>query len=141
MRVDAALRAWVGGGALVYVDACLPVVFQAEAGVASALREGAAGELFRRLLATRWNADFLFFVYLEAYFQVLAELRAAAQFSVQTFVNEAVQLIGAVAAVVLAVAEQRLVHAVAVAAGVRGVVAFVRWGMAEKASQSEHSQR
>lgn len=43
VRVDAALRARIGGGAFVYVDARLPVVFQAEAGVASALREGRAG--------------------------------------------------------------------------------------------------
>lgn len=125
VRVDAALRARVGGGALVYVDARLPVVFQAEAGVASALRGGGAGGFFTHLLPTSCNADSLLFVYLEAYFQVLAELRAAAQFAVQAFVNEAVQLIRAVAAVVLVVAEQRLVHAVAVAAGVRGVVAFV----------------
>lgn len=65
------------------------------------------------------------FVYLEAYFEVLAELGASAHFAVQAFVNEAVQLIGAVAAVVLAVADQRLVNAVPVVAGVRGVVAFL----------------
>lgn len=65
------------------------------------------------------------FVYLEAYFQVFAELRAPAQFAVQAFVYEAVQLIGAIAAVILVVAEQRLVHAVAVAAGVCCVIAFV----------------
>lgn len=124
VRVDAALRARVGAGALVYVDARLPVVFQAEAGVASALRGGGAGGFFTYLLATSWKAGCLWFVYLEANFQVLAELRAAAQFAVQAFVNEAVQLIRAVAAVVLAVAEQRLVDAVAVAAGVRAVVAF-----------------
>lgn len=87
--------------------------------------EEVAGGFFTHLLPTSCNADSLLFVYLEAYFQVLAELRAAAQFAVQAFVNEAVQLIRAVAAVVLVVAEQCLVHAVAVAAGVRGVVAFV----------------
>lgn len=125
VRVDAALRARVGGGALVYVDAGLPVVFQAEARVASALQEGRAGKFFPRLLPEAPERRFSV-VYLKAYFQVLAELRAAAQFAVQAFVNEAVQLIGAIAAVVLAVAEQRLVHAVAVAAGVRGVVALVR---------------
>lgn len=66
--------------------------------------------------------------YLEAYFQVLAELRAAAQFAVQALVDEAVQLVGAVAAVVLAVAEQHLVDAIPVDAGVRGVVAFLLCG-------------
>lgn len=69
--------------------------------------------------------NLLWFIYLEAYFQVLAELGAAAHFTVQAFVNETVQLIGAVAAVVLTITEQRLVHAVTVAAGVRGVVAFL----------------
>lgn len=43
VRVDAALSARIGGGALVYVDARLPVVFKAEARMASALREGRAG--------------------------------------------------------------------------------------------------
>lgn len=37
VRVDATLRAGVGGCALVYVHAHLPVVFQTEAGVAPAL--------------------------------------------------------------------------------------------------------
>lgn len=37
VRVDAALRAGVGGRALVYVHARLPVVLQTEAGVAPAL--------------------------------------------------------------------------------------------------------
>lgn len=37
VRVDAALRARVGGGALVHVDARLPVIFQLEAGVTAAL--------------------------------------------------------------------------------------------------------
>lgn len=42
MRVDATLRAGIGGRALVYVDTRLPVVFQTKAGVASALRGGKA---------------------------------------------------------------------------------------------------
>lgn len=37
VRVDAALRAGIGGCALVYVDARLPVIFQTEARVASTL--------------------------------------------------------------------------------------------------------
>lgn len=126
VRVDAALRAWVGGGALVYVDTRLPIVFKAEARVASALRRGGAGELFTHLFQpSRKKTVSLVFVYLEAYFQVLAELRATAQFAVEAFVNEAVELIRAVAAVVLEVAQQRLVHAVAVVAGVRRVIAVV----------------
>lgn len=40
VRVDAALRARIGGCALIYVDTRLPVILQAEAGVASALRGG-----------------------------------------------------------------------------------------------------
>lgn len=40
--VDAALRAGIGGCALIYVDARLPVVFQSEARVASTLRGGKA---------------------------------------------------------------------------------------------------
>ena len=69
--------------------------------------------------------------YLEAYFQVLAELRAAAQFAVQTLVNEAVQLIRAVTTVVLMVTEQRLIHTVPVVAGVSSVVAFLLCSMKE----------
>lgn len=42
MRVDATLRAGIGGRALVYVDTRLPIIFQTEAGVASALRGGKA---------------------------------------------------------------------------------------------------
>ena len=64
------------------------------------------------------------FTYLEAYFEVFTELRAAAQLAVQALVDEAVQLVGAVPAVVLMVAEQRLVDTVSIIAGVRGVIAF-----------------
>lgn len=40
MRVDAALRAGIGGCALIYVDTCLPIILQPEARVASALWGG-----------------------------------------------------------------------------------------------------
>lgn len=78
-----------------------------------------------RLLPTSSNVNFVWFSYLKAYFKVLTELGAAAHFAVQAFVNETVQLIRAIAAVVLTVADQCLVYAVPVAAGVRGVVAFL----------------
>lgn len=55
--------------------------------------------------------------------EVVAELRAAAQLAVQALVDEAVQLVGAVAAVVVAVAQQGLVQAVAVEAREGRVVA------------------
>lgn len=55
--------------------------------------------------------------------EVVAELRAAAQLAVEALVDEAVELVGAVAAVVVAVAQQRLVQAVAVAAHEGRVVA------------------
>lgn len=55
--------------------------------------------------------------------EVVAELRAAAQLAVQALVDEAVQLVGAVAAVVVAVAQQGLIQAVAVEAGEGRVVA------------------
>lgn len=55
--------------------------------------------------------------------EVVAELRAAAQLAVQALVDEAVQLVGAVAAVVVAVTQQGLVQAVAVEAREGRVVA------------------
>lgn len=55
--------------------------------------------------------------------EVVAELRAAAQLAVEALVDEAVQLVGAVAAVVVAVTQQGLVQAVAVEAREGRVVA------------------
>lgn len=67
----------------------------------------------------------MLFTYLKPYFQVFTELGAATQFAVQALVNEAVELIRAVATVVFMVAEQRLVHAVSIIADVRGVIALL----------------
>lgn len=69
--------------------------------------------------------------HLEAYFQVFTELRAAAHFTVQALVDEAVQLIRAVAAVVLMVTQQRLIDTVSIFARVGRVVAFFLWFMEE----------
>lgn len=69
--------------------------------------------------------NFLAFAYLEANFKVFTELGAAAEFAVQALVDKAVQLVGAVAAVVFMVAEQRLINAVSTVAGVCGLVAFL----------------
>lgn len=71
------------------------------------------------------------FTYLEAYFKVFTELGAAAQFAVQALVNKTVQLIGAVATVVLMVTEQCLIDTVSIIAGVRGVIAFLLCGRKE----------
>lgn len=65
------------------------------------------------------------FAYLEAYFKVFTELGAAAQFAVQALVNKAVQLVGAIAAVVFMVAEQCLINAVSIVADVSSLVAFL----------------
>lgn len=65
------------------------------------------------------------FAYLKAYFQVFTELGAAAQLAVQALVNETVELIGAIAAVIFMVTKQCLVDAVSIIADVRGVVAFL----------------
>lgn len=65
--------------------------------------------------------------YLEADLEVVAELRAAAHLAVETLVDEAVELIGAVATVVVAVAQQRLVQALAVAAHEGRLVASPLW--------------
>lgn len=51
---------------------------------------------------------------LEADLEVVTELRAAAQLTVETLVNEAVELIRAVPAVVVAIAKQSLVQALPV---------------------------
>lgn len=69
---------------------------------------------------------------LEADLHVLTELRAAAQFIVQTLVNEAVELICAVATVVLTVAQQILVQALPVPTRVRRVVAALFWIIGRK---------
>lgn len=54
--------------------------------------------------------------YLESDLEVVAELRAAAHLAVETLVDEAVELVRAVAAVVVAVAQQGFVQALAVVA-------------------------
>ncbi len=48
--------------------------------------------------------------YLEANLEVIAELRAATQLAVKTLVDEAVEFIRAVTAVVVAVAQQSLIQ-------------------------------
>lgn len=53
---------------------------------------------------------------LETNLEVIAELRAAAQLAVETLVDEAVELIRAVAAVVIAITQQRFVQTLPVAA-------------------------
>lgn len=74
----------------------------------------------------------MLFTYLEAYFKVFTELRAATQFAVQALVNKAVQLVGAIAAVVLMVTEQCLIYTVPIVAGIRGVVAFLLCSIKER---------
>lgn len=80
---------------------------------------------FTHPLLKNSSPNFMLFTYLKPYFQVFTELGAATQFAVQALVNEAVELIRAVATVVFMVAEQRLVHAVSIIADVRGVVALL----------------
>lgn len=65
--------------------------------------------------------------YLEADLEVVAQLGAAAQLAVQTLVDEAVEFVGAVAAVVVAIAQQRLVQALPIAAHVGRVVTSPLW--------------
>lgn len=48
--------------------------------------------------------------YFEANLEVITELRAATQFAVETLVDEAVELVGAVATVIVPVAQQSLVQ-------------------------------
>lgn len=65
------------------------------------------------------------FTYLETNFKVFTELGAATELAVQALVNKAVQLIGAIATVVLMVTQQCLVNAVSIVAGIRRVIAFL----------------
>ena len=81
------------------------------------------------------------FTYLEAYFKILAELRAATQFAVQALINEAVQLIGAVTTVVLMVTEQCLIDTLSVVAGVCGVVAFLLCDNHERQTRNEKQMK
>lgn len=63
--------------------------------------------------------------YFKSYFQVFTVLRAATQFAVQALVNKAVQLIRAIAAIVLTVAEQRLIETVSIITGESSIIAFL----------------
>ena len=54
--------------------------------------------------------------YLEANLEVIAELRAATHLTVETLVDEAVELIGAIATVIVAVTQQGLIQTLAVTA-------------------------
>lgn len=131
MRVDAALRAGIGRRALIYVHTRLPIIFQTEARVTSALRGDKTTEQVKQACTPRFffrkalYQNSILFTYLETNFKVFTELGAATEFAVQALVNEAVQLIGAVATVVLMVTEQRLINAVSIVAGVRCVIAFL----------------
>lgn len=62
------------------------------------------------------KAQTLQMCYLESDLEVVAELRAAAHLAVETLVDEAVELVRAVAAVVVVVAQQGFVQALAVVA-------------------------
>lgn len=84
------------------------------------------------LLLENSDQNFMVFTYLEAYFKIFTELGAATQFAVQALVNKAVQLVGAVATVVLVVTEQRLIDTVSIIAGVCGVIAFLLCSMKER---------
>lgn len=61
--------------------------------------------------------------YFEANLEVITELRAAAQFAVETLVDEAVELIGAVATVIVSVAQLSLVQTLSVTAHEGRVIA------------------
>lgn len=129
--VDAALSAGERAGTLVHVHARFPIILQSEPGVTAALR----GESQDFILFIKSLTCAIYFnrkdssqgFDLEADFHVLAELRAAAQFTVQTLVQEAVELVSAVAAVVFTVTQQRLGHALPVPARVRRIVTFLLW--------------
>lgn len=69
----------------------------------------------------RWLA------YLVTNLEVITELWAAAQFTVETLVDEAVEFIGAVAAVVIPVTQQSLVHAISIAAHEGRFVTSPHW--------------
>ena len=75
------------------------------------------------------SQNFKVLTYFEAYFKVFTELRAATQFAVQALVNKAVQLVGAVATVVLMVTKKRLIDTVSIIAGICCVVAFFLYFM------------
>lgn len=54
--------------------------------------------------------------YLEANLEVIAELRATTQLTVETLVDEAVEFIRAVTAVIIAVAQQSLIQTLPITA-------------------------
>lgn len=66
----------------------------------------------------------------ETYAEVLAELRAAAQFAVKTLIDETVELVRSVSTVIFMVTQERLIHTVAIGAGESCVVAFLFWSSA-----------
>lgn len=72
-----------------------------------------------------WRTHAENFTYLETYFPVLTELRAATQFAVQALIDKAVKLIWAITAVILVVAEQCLIDTVSIIAGICGIIAFL----------------
>lgn len=82
------------------------------------------------------SQDFIVFPYLEAYFKVLTELGAATQFAIEALVNKTVQLIRAVATVVLMVTKQCIIEAVSIIAGILRVVAFL---LCKKIERNEES--
>lgn len=61
--------------------------------------------------------------YLEANLEVITELRAATQLAVETLVDEAVEFIGAIATVIIAVTQKSLVQTLAVVAHEGRVIA------------------
>lgn len=65
--------------------------------------------------------------YLEADLEVITELRAAAQLAVETLVDKAVEFIGAIATVVVAVAQQCLIQAFFIVAHESWVIARPLW--------------
>jgi hypothetical protein len=83
MGVDTELAAGEGGAAFVYISTCPAIVFQPESRAAAAL---------------------------EANLKVLTVLAAATEFVTETLVDVAATLIGAITAVILAIAEQCLSH-------------------------------
>lgn len=54
--------------------------------------------------------------YLEANLEVITELRAATQLTVETLVDEAVEFIGAVSTVIIAVTQQSLIQTLPITA-------------------------
>lgn len=96
--------------------------------------------IFTHPLPANSNQNFTVFTYLETYFKVFTELRAATEFAVQALVNKAVQLVGAVAAVVLMVTEQCLINTVSIVAGIRGVIAFLLCSMKERNEEEKRKK-